>query len=161
MQAEDVVRTWCGWHIAPVRTTTHTFRACDTVVLLPTLHLVSITEVIAGDGTTVLDPDDYRVSTSGILHAHHSYGWGYAHGDNHDPLTVTFEHGYEDVPPAVTAVVQALATRAISNPGSLVRTQVGPFSDTYSQSGFNQSLPLALLDAEMALLAPHRLPKRP
>lgn len=165
LQAEDAVRAWCGWHIAPVRTATFTFTAWDrSVAVLPTLRVVRLTSLVNGHGD-VLDPDGYAVTEAGVLTMSTLVGWGYGYGYGYGyearRITVTYEHGYETPPPTVTAVVQALATRASSNPEGLVRQQVGPFSNTYSQSGANQAAGLALLDAERDLLAPYRLPKRP
>ena len=156
LQAEAAVRAYCGWHIAPVRT--------DDVValdgpssgylLLPSLHVTAVASVVV-DGEEV-DPTTYTWTRGGVLRR----GTGYTWGATPSGVTVTFTHGHDAPPPAVTAVVQAIAQRAVDNPRSLVRTQVGPFGDTYSQTGFNQSLPIAVLAAEKELLAPYALPKR-
>lgn len=160
LQAEAVVRAYCGWHIAPERTEVVVIDRPNGVAVLPlpSLHVTAITAVVQG-GEDVL-ADDYTWTEGGLLHRAPGYLWGRTTWGYDEPLAVTMTHGYEEPPPAVTAVVQAMATRAVQNPGSLVRTQVGPFSDTYSQTGFNQSLPLAMLAAEKELLAPYVLPKR-
>lgn len=150
MQAEDVVRAYCGWHIAPSRTEVVVLDGRGAgVLLLPSLYVTAIVSVTQ-EGEAVA-AEDYTFTLGGVLR--------YV-ADCDTTVEVEMTHGYDAPPPSVTAVVQAMATRAVNNPGSLVRTQVGPFADTYSQSGFNQSLPLALLDAERQLLAPYALPKR-
>ena len=66
-------------------------------------------------------------------------------------LTVSFEHGYEDVPPSVTRAVQAIAQQGISNPSALRRIQAGPFVDEYAVGGGGGG---SIADA----LAPYVLP---
>ncbi len=61
------------------------------------------------------------------------------------------------LPADVTAVVQAIAQRAIDNPGSLVREQEGPFARTYSSDEGAQVGTSVLLDSERAALAPYKL----
>lgn len=154
LQAEALVRAYCRWHIAPSRTEAVTLRGYGTrSLMLPSLYVTDVT-AISDDGSALVLTTDYRWTTDGIVDRVDAY-WG--SGD----IVVDYTHGYDDPPAEVTAVVQAIAQRAISNPGSLVRTQKGPFADTYSQTGSNQSLPIALLDAEKRVLAPYRLPLRP
>jgi hypothetical protein len=154
LQAEALVRGYCGWHISPSREDIEvTFKTAvnGDVLLLPSLYVTAVSS-ITEDGVELVAVTDFDWAENGVLTR---YRWGSA------PVVVTFTHGYETVPPEVTAVVQAIAQRAVNNPGSLVRTQDGPFSDTYSQTGFNQSLPLALLDAEKEILNRYRIPPRP
>lgn len=152
MQAEALVRSYCGWHIAPSRADEVAVlpATLGQVALLPSLHVTDVSS-ITEDGVPV-DETDYTWAPNGVLIR--SWGWNAS-------VAVTFTHGYSAVPAEVTAVVQAIAQRAVDNPSSLVRVQKGPFADTYSQTGFNQSLPLALLDAEKEILDHYRLPPRP
>lgn len=152
LQAEALVRSYCGWHIAPSRVDEVAVlpATLGQVALLPSLHVTAVSS-IAEDGTA-LDTTAYEWSANGVLTR--SWGWN-------SSVTVTFTHGYDEPPAEVTAVVQAVAQRAVDNPSSLVRVQKGPFADTYSQTGFNQSLPIALLDAEKEILDRYRIPPRP
>ncbi len=153
LQAEAVVRSYCGWHIAPARTEDITVDGeGGTVQVLPSLHVTEVTAVVDDDAT--VDADDYTTRTYGVLERHYG-NWGQR------KIVVSLTHGYTEAPAEVAGIVQSVAQRAVQNPGSLVRTQDGPFSDTYSQTGFNQSLPLALLDAEKAILDRYKLPPRP
>lgn len=153
LQAEGLVRDYCGWHIAPERTVVKAVAGSGArELMLPSLHIVAVAEVIE-DGNLV-DASSYVVHEEGFLTrsaAWETWGTGV--------ITVTFDHGFgpTQVPPAVIGVVMAVAQRGVDNPGSLVRVQRGPFSDTYSQSGFNQALPLSLLEAERDALAPYRI----
>lgn len=150
-QAEALVRGFCGWHIAPSRTVTAAqIRGTGTpTLLLPSLFVTAVSSV-SDDGTALTVEDDYTWSPAGVLTR-----LGYW---STKLITITYTHGYDTVPAEVTGVVQGVAQRAVQNPGSLVRTQDGPFADTYSQTGFNQSLPLALLDAEKDILRRYRIP---
>lgn len=151
-QAEALVRSYCGWHIAPSRSAeTATVRGSDSALLfLPSLYVTEVTSVTR-DGTLLAVDTDYVWNSAGILRVLGGGIWGDV------DVVVVFTHGHDFPPAEVTAVVQALAQRAISNPGSLLRTQKGPFADTYSQTGSNQSLPIALLDAEKDVLNAYRL----
>ena len=152
-QAEALVRSYCGWHIAPSRTGTLTlgpvrdWRRGRSRIILPSLNVTAVT--VTADGVTQVIDDEY-VWTAPEAILHDVAGWS-------DTLVVSFTHGYSEPPAEVTAIVQSIAQRAVNNPGSLVRTQAGPFADTYSQTGSNQSLPLALLDAERDILRPYKL----
>jgi hypothetical protein len=154
LQAEALVRSYCGWHIAPSRVdAVETLRGYGAQpLLLASLNVTAVASVV-DDGTTLAPTDDYTWQSNGVILRAGFWGTG--------DVVVTYTHGYDDPPPEVTAVVQAVAQRAVSNPGSLVRVQKGPFADTYSQTGFNQSLPMALLDAEKSILDRYRIPPRP
>ena len=155
LQAEAAVRDYCGWHIAPERADVEIVvdGSGARVLQLPTLHLTDVTGIVE-DGVTV-DLADVQWTEAGYLWR--ASGWT----RNLRGVTATVTHGFAEVPAAVQAVVQAVAQRAVQNPGSLVRKQVGPFADTYSQTGFNQSLPIALLEAEKRMLDAYRLPSLP
>lgn len=150
-QAEALVRGFCGWHIAPSRTVTDAkIRAKGgTTLLLPSLYVTAVASV-TDDETLLTVEDDYTWSSAGVL-TREGY-W------STEVVTVTYTHGYAAPPPEVTAIVQAVAQRAIDNPGSVVRRTVGPFTDVYSTTGANQVATLALLDSEKETLRRYRLP---
>jgi hypothetical protein len=154
LQAEALVRAYCGWHIAPSRADVEETLRGDggAPLLLRSLYVTAVASVV-DDGTTLALTDDYIWSQNGVIRRAGYWGTG--------DVVVTYTHGYDEPPAEVTAIVQAVAQRAVNNPGSSVRRQVGQVSDTYSQTGFNQSIPLALLDAEKAILDHYRIPPRP
>lgn len=152
-QAEGLVRSYCGWHIAPSRLDTATFASDWSLkLLLPSMFVTAIASV-AVDGT-VLDSDSYGFTSNGVLTLR---GWGYWPGET----VVSFTHGYTVPPPEVTGVVQAVGQRAVSNPGSATRMQAGPFLMSPSLTGAGQAVPLALLDSEKSILDAYRIPERP
>jgi hypothetical protein len=118
------------------------------------MYVTAVTSVTDG-GTLLTVEDDYIWSAAGVLTrgvGGYVGSWGYG------SVVVAMTHGYAIPPGEVTAIVQAVAQRAVANPGSLVRQSAGPFSETYSQTGFNQSIPLALLEAEKSTLLRYRIP---
>lgn len=153
-QAEALVRGFCGWHIAPSRVVTAgQIRGTGTpILLLPSLFVTAV-DSVSDDGTPQVIEDDYTWSPAGVLTRPGRWSTKL--------ITITYTHGYTAVPPEVTAVVQAVAQRAVDNPGSLVRNVVGPFAPAYSATGANESAALALLDAEKAILSRYALPPRP
>jgi hypothetical protein len=155
LQAEALVRAYCGWHIAPVRTHTVVVSSFDATLVLPTLRLVEVVSVVASDGTTVVDPADYRATPAGVITrtGHLSpwgyhFGWGHAWGD----LTVTFRHGHDTPPADVTAVVQGLASRAKAGTAGLSSRVMGPFQEHFAAD---------LFGTDREALARYRLPARP
>lgn len=153
-QAEGLVRAYCGWHISPSRTETAVVRTAGDVLLLPTLYLTDVASVTLYDAT-VVDVADYEWSQNGVISQVWGGPWSWR------SVTVEFTHGYDIPPPEITAVVQAIAQRAVDNPRSLTRETKGPFTDVYSQSGSNQTLALSLMDGEKAVLNAYKLPPRP
>lgn len=150
LQAEALVRGFCGWHIAPSRTETLTVaRPRSYTIGLPSLHVTAVASVTS-DGTALLTTD-YAWSEAGVLTGITDWWRG-------DSVVVAFTHGYPLPPAEVTAIVQAVAQRAVQNPGSLTRQQIGPFSDTYSTTGQGEVANMALLASEKATLRRYRIP---
>lgn len=145
MQAEQQVRDYCGWHIAPPRTEVLTLDGSSTsVMLLPTLHLTDLTAATE-DGVDV-DLTTLEWSEAGIVRR-----WC-AWTSKFRGVTVNITHGYANVPADVAGVVRDIATRAKSNGGGLKAKSVGPFSETYATD---------LLSTERAILDRYKLPPRP
>lgn len=150
-QAEALVRAYCGWHIAPSREDTVTIRVLGGErVFLPSMHVTAVDSVSEAGVALTVDTEYTWDTPSGVLRRTY---WAYD-----ELVEVAFTHGYEDVPADVTAVVQAVAQRAVDNPGSLVRSQAGPFSETYSATSSGQVATLSLLESEKAALAPYKVP---
>lgn len=150
LQAEALVRGFCGWHIATPVTETKTLMGTGGWALtLPSLHVTAIGSIVS-DGTA-LTVDDYDWTPEGIIYRRGCQWTGRT-------IVVTFTHGYDDPPAEVTAIVQALAQRAVQNPGSGVRRQVGPFLDQFSLTGSGESAAMALLEGEKATLRRYRIP---
>lgn len=126
-QAGETVRDYCGWHIAPPRTETLTFRGDATNrIFLRSLYVTAVESVIV-DGATLVEGVDYVVNRAGYITRLGAGAWW-----SGEEIVVTFTHGYDEPPASVTAVVQALAQGAISNPSALTRKTIGPFTDVYA-----------------------------
>lgn len=156
LQAEAAVRTYCGWHIAPVRTTTLVLQPRGYTVLLPTLRLV---EVVALENNLLelAPPETYSYTSDGVLElpretvpTWRAY-WGQRYSLAPSPITVTFRHGYDEVPADVAGAVRGLAMRAKGNPGALLSRTTGPFSESYGSD---------LFGADRGTLDLYRLPAR-
>src|SRR5690348_6332029 len=110
LQAEALVRAFCGWHIAPSRTEVVTLAGTGGRTLtLPSLHVTAVASVTS-DSDPALTTDDYDWSPAGVLTAR-TYPW------SGRAIAVSLTHGYDTPPAEVTAVVQAVAQRALDNPG--------------------------------------------
>lgn len=68
------------------------------------------------------------------------------------PVSVTFTHGYEEVPGDVLAVVLTAAQRVLTNPNDLRQETVGSVSVTYSA----ETIGASLSQADKDLLARYR-----
>lgn len=150
-KAEAAVRAYCRWHVAPVKPDTVTLWGVgDGVLLLPSLHVVSV-ESVTVDGEPVTD---FEWREHGTLHG---AGW-------RGRVEVSFTHGYDAESPAfevVRGTILAVAARAKVSPSGVVRAQVGQVSETYTQTGFNQAGGVSLIDVEKVTLDAYRLHARP
>lgn len=149
-QAEALVRSYCGWHIAPEREDTLTVAGWElSRVFLPSLR---VTEVSVTRNMVALfaDSDYYFDQPRGTVLFPYYYG--------PDEFVITYTHGFEVPPEDVTAVVQSIAARATDNPRGVVSKTVGPFSESYGQTTATGTA-VALSDAEKAVLGPYRIQK--
>lgn len=148
-QAEGVVRAYCGWHIAPKRAAvTYQLQRPSQVIALPTLHLVSVESIDDQLGTTYVQDENYLASGAGLLTRHCGF-WPAG-------TVVTFTHGFTDPPAEVTGVVQAVALRSRSNPGTQIETQTGPYTSVFGPRT-GQPIVLGLTEGEKATLDTYRL----
>jgi hypothetical protein len=150
LQAESIVRDYCGWHIAPVRTAaTYTTDAPQgrARLYLPTLQLVTVTDVDIVGSLTTFAAGDWTWDVAGWIEPSPGHFWPAARPGAR--LVVTFNHGYATVPPSVQGAVQTLAQRGTSNPGGIRREQAGPFLTDYGS---------LLDDSEKTALGPYVLP---
>lgn len=96
----DAIRGYCRWHIAPlavddVMVVDNSFGR--RVLALPTRRVTAVGSVVDRDGA---DIEDFEWSQSGVLER--AVGWP----TGLRAVTVTLTHGFEEVPPAIRAVVQ-------------------------------------------------------
>jgi len=149
-QATAEVRRFCGWHITPSVTEDVTVDGSGHgFVSLPSLHVTAVSSVIE-DGY-LLDATSYEWSSIGQLWR--AWPWS----GRLRSITASITHGFPDIPEDVRAVVLAVAARAKASPDGVVRRQVGPFSESYSQTGFNVAGGVSLLQHEKDALARYKL----
>ncbi len=137
------IRAYCGWHVTPVATETLTVDGHGGTILdLPTLHLVSVSEVRV-QGAVV---PGVEWSTDGTLRGSWPDVWR--------SIEVDVIHGFDDATDLVGVAVDVLA-RAVNSELGGRDEQIGPFSIGASQGGF------ALFAHEYAILDRYRLPRLP
>ena len=133
------VRALCGWHVAPVVTETVTVETgASSVVLLPSLRVVSVAEVRDEDGNVLTG---WKVRPNGVLRI--PGGWP-------DVIEVDLKHGHESCPSELAAVVAEHARR-VSAGG--VKAE--------SLSGRSVQLDTLPSSSAAAALDRHTLPGRP
>lgn len=122
-QAEQLVRSHCGWHIAPSRADQVVTLSGNgsSVIMLPSLYVTEVASVVI-DGNELAEGTDFVVHREGFIELS-SPDWTSRYSYLPRTVVVTFTHGYSTPPDDVVAVVQAVASRSVDSPGSL--TQVG------------------------------------
>lgn len=140
--ANQAVRTYCGWHVAPVITETLRLDGSGTrKLLLPSNRVVDVT-ACTNDGVDVLAELDW--SEKGIVEI--SGCWTRRLGG----ITITLQHGHDHASD-VAGVIAGIAARAGSGAAGVAQQSVGPASVRYT----GDSVPL--LAAEKQALDPYRL----
>jgi hypothetical protein len=154
-QASGLVRTWCGWHIAPRITQVMTVDGSGAYTLaLPTLHLVDLLAVTENGRPVELEWVEW--STAGFLIHRHQCWTPRLRGVRAEIL-----HGHARTPAEVRAVVAAIAARALAYPAGkgVASERAGPFQVTWSQTA--QDGGLVLLGFEERVLDRYTIPDRP
>ncbi len=150
--ATDLIRDYCGWHIAPSVTETLTLDGNTAGVLaIPTLKLTSVVSVTI-DGT-LHDPAVYEWSQSGYLRL---YG-----GHRLRSVAVAVVHGFPVVPEVVKSVCLTVAARALASPEGFIREQFGSAGQTPTQTSPGAAGGIALMSHEMRTLARYTIPALP
>jgi hypothetical protein len=155
--ASALVRTYAGWHIAPVLTaqTMTVDGSGGTVQLLPTMRLTAVTSVSeTTTGAAVLLSalaDEYEWSEAGYLLKR---GWTWT--TRLRGVTAVVNHGYALVPDVAHVVMMMAARAAAGVPmAGVTQETTGPFSVTYGADG------VSLAAHELRALARYRLPLAP
>lgn len=149
--AQESIRRFCDWHVAP--SITETLRVDSyggRILSLPSKHVTDIQEIrVRGD---VLPVDQVDWSAAGTMQLK-SGAWPDAPG----AVEVTLEHGWNaaDVPD-VAALIATIGKRARSQPGVISSQSVNGASVSYQTAG-GAPLSVPLLNIEKEALAPYRL----
>ncbi|RVW06229.1 hypothetical protein [Rhodococcus spongiicola] len=141
--ANGAVRSFCGWHVAPVVDETVILDGDGgTILSLPTLRLVSLDEVRV-QGEVV---EDVEWSADGTLRGEWPDRWR--------SIEVTMRHGF-DTPADLLGVVLDAAARAVKSELGGQAEQIGPFSFSASEGS------TVLYAHEIAVLNRYTLPRMP
>jgi hypothetical protein len=123
--ASEQVRRQCGWHIAPLVTETFVVDSDGgRVLLLPTMRLVTVTEVrnIAGSTPEVLT--GWRKSPAGMLFRASGWPAGF------QTVEVDMQHGYEACPDELLPII-AERCQVFAKDGSVRQESLGSRSVSY------------------------------
>lgn len=130
------VRAYCGWHITPsLSETTILDTNGGTVLVLPTLHMTGLGAVVYSDTVstavppvaTVVPPVNLTWSEKGLVSLNNFGSWP----AGLRTVTVSYTHGYAEVPDAVRAVTVAVAKRIPALMDSVTAGAVGGVSWQY------------------------------
>lgn len=127
--ATQAVRSYVGWHVAPVVTETITLDGRGgRSLLLPSLHVGEITSVL-NDGVEVID--DVQMSTMGIISLDCGH-WCLKLGG----IQVTWTHGWPvDEVADLSGIIAKLASRAAVAAGNITRQNAGTMGVSYGTAG--------------------------
>lgn len=139
----QLVRRFCGWHIAPVRVETFVLDGTGgEYLLLPTAHLVNV-GAISNDGVSI-DPLDAQWTQAGVVKT--TGRWT----TKMRGIVITVTHGFtadEVLDIAVQTVL--IAARVASSPRGEINAAVGGISMQLAPGG------LSLTPSEQATLLPY------
>lgn len=149
--AEQAVRAYCGWHVAPVIEESLTLDGTGTNTLfIPSLRVVSIAAI--SNGGQALDPATLEWSANGFARLPSGYRWT----ERLRGVTLQLRHGFAEAPDLVE-MMRAMAARAESSPDTIARVQVGMVSQTPSMVAPGVAGGVVLMAHEREMLGPYRL----
>lgn len=147
-------RNYCGWHVSPVRTETIALDGPGrTLLLLPTLKVVAITDISIGGESIDLATVRELADTPGALYRERGWPCGFSN------IAVTFSHGFtqaecEDFREAVLSLLdQASMSAGTGRAGPMIGKRVDDIDINWS--GLPREVDNAPLDKRA--LAPYRL----
>lgn len=147
--ANQAVRSYCGWHVAPIITETITRDGNGgKTLMLPSQKIVSLVRV-TNDGVDVTA--HVRMSEMGMLELRCGR-WSSELGG----IVVELRHGYESADD-VAGVIASLVARAASSPAGIASQAVGPANVRYATGPGGVPLSVPLMEAEKLTLDPYRV----
>lgn len=171
-QVDQLLRSYCGWHIAPSRTedlsvTIPSRSPYDAplqpvmrTIFLPTMHLTAVSAVTL-DGVALIEGTDFEWHEGGYI-VRLGVPWidllNWSGASRVAVASVT--HGYDAVPADVQSVALDLGSRAIAavKAAGIVRLRVGGVDRQFGTGPDGQAVTVGLSDAHEAALAPYRIP---
>lgn len=123
--ASGAIQGYCGWSIVrEVVQDAELDTNGSTLLVLPTLYLVSVESLYEGD-TYLTDRTDYRFSRRGLIRRKPN---GKAWPNDYASVTASYTHGYEECPPEIAALCVNMAKRGDIVPTGVLQKQVGGIS---------------------------------
>lgn len=106
--ASAAIQNYCHQHLALVEDDEFTFDVPEghSKIFLPELPVISVASVVE-DGETLVEDEDYKLGNWGILYR---LNGNWASGVQ--IVTVTYTHGYEEIPDDIVDVATRAASRA-------------------------------------------------
>lgn len=154
--AEELVREYCGWHIAPSRTETLTADGSGSRIQpLPTMHLTAVVE--ASEAGTALDVNALDWSTYGVLEKQDGGAWT----SRRRGVVAEVTHGFAATPSWLLALLCSAAGRALLTPLGIAAESAGGESVTYATPYLTPPGAVMFLEAEYRMLDRLALPSSP
>ena len=157
--ASSAIRKYLGWHLSPIREETLEIAIGQRgLIMLPTRRLVDVESLVIAGNT--LDPDtDFIWDEGGWIQTGQYYyrmdntiaGW---RGMSPNQSTVTFTHGYAEVPPEVKQVAFEMVEQVMISPTGNVTQMSTPAGYRIALSAPAE---FAVNPGQERLLAPYRL----
>lgn len=120
-------------------------------ILLPELPVVQVRSVLL-DGSALTADEDFVVEYSPGIIRRLGGIWSKA-----SRIEISYDHGYENIPPSLKNVCMAVAARALLNPEGLAREGIGSYNVSYPQAAFNAGATIHLTEPDRRLLDPFRV----
>jgi len=147
--AQNAIRAYCGWHIAPIVVETLTLDGDGSHRLALPSNIVHEVQSLSVDGVSVTD---FWFSQDGWLHLNEPQVFPARPGS----VKVTLKHGHEYVP-EVTQVLNSFAQRmALAPAGNITSQRAGTQYVSFGTRD-GEVTGGSLLSTEKELLAPYRL----
>lgn len=146
----SLIRNHCGWHIYPVKTdTANCLLGPQGTIPLPSLKVVDVQSLTyehrlpgMDPETVTVDPNEYTVHEAGFIEWRPSQPISRGTNGIHyvrpklDRVTVTFTHGFEEIPGAVAMVGYEIAMRAMEKPAGIAKSiAAGPYNFAFNEFG--------------------------
>lgn len=116
-------------------------------IRVPQRPLVSVGQVLING--EILDSDSYYIDGNEIVRASgvrsSFWPWGSVFSGPLDEVTITYSHGWEDLPEDVTVICLEMVVRVWVNPGNLLNENVAGVSSGYASA---EARGLLLTDSE-------------
>ena len=119
-------------------------------ILLPQRPVVSVASVLLngtalGEGTDwfleenelVRIPSSLTLGVGGLVDSEFAFPLGTGFGWEEQTLTITYTHGYAEIPGKVKAICLEMAVRVWVNPGSVAREAIGDTNTVYDNMRFS------------------------